>query len=909
MTPKNEKQYFAFISYKREDQKWAQWLQEKLEHYKLPTNLNGKTDLPKEIRPVFRDKSELAAGVLAHEIHRALEQSKYLILICSRNAARSEWVNKEVQTFIDMGRTDMIIPFIIEDTTNPAITVEDCFPRAIKDLPSDKELLGVNINEMGRDAAAVKVVAHMFGLKFDDLWQRHERERKRRRYIITSAIIVFAMAILGVAGWIAHQNVMLREQRWSMMESQSKLVAEMIRTNADKDSYVGRKIALEILPKKVSNPVDWPYTTEAEHALRTVSMHNSAVLNGHTEGVNAAMYSPDGKQILSSSWDGTLKIWDVETGDVVNVIERNTWNNRNASFSPDGRLIMCTSDSIITVYDAKTGDELNNIINDWWVLSANFMPDGKHVIATSGDNNIRVVDVETGEVSKTISGNCDYYTYASVSPDGTKIVCTPTKFARYVRYRNSIGIDFSDSLIVPVKVLDYETDKELLTLKGHKYCVSTAVFSPDGARILTGSYDMTAKVWDAATGKELVSMQANNSSVEAATFSRDGKKIVTISLSTDKPVMVWDAATGKEIETFSGHLSDVNSAYFSLDGKQLVTASEDKTIRIWDLNDDREKQVWVRNRNNAINWNEVMSADGKLIISSNDGCDLIVTSTETGKEMLVLHHNKYVNCAAISPDNKIIVASSDDKLYFWNAESGYNVHIVDRNTAGINSVAFHPNGGRFVSTSAADYSVRIWDSRKGEEIMSLLNGNSYLNNAVYSPDGKKIALGAPMYSDDIIVESETGEILHTLTGHVAQIMHAAFSPDGKNIVTASFDFTLKVWNAKTGEEIKTLTGPTDVVMYVAYSQDGKKIVAACGDNTIRVWDTKTWDCVLVLEGHTHGVKFASFTEDGRHIISAAQDSTIRKWDFLPLQELIDGTRERFKSSPLTDEDRKSYYLE
>ena len=224
MTPKNEKQYFAFISYKREDQKWAQWLQEKLEHYKLPTNLNGKTDLPKEIRPVFRDKSELAAGVLAHEIHRALEQSKYLILICSRNAARSEWVNKEVQTFIDMGRTDLIIPFIIEDTTNPAITVEDCFPRAIKDLPSDKELLGVNINEMGRDAAAVKVVAHMFGLKFDDLWQRHERERKRRRYIITSAIIVFAMAILGVAGWIAHQNVMLREQRWSMMESQSKLV-------------------------------------------------------------------------------------------------------------------------------------------------------------------------------------------------------------------------------------------------------------------------------------------------------------------------------------------------------------------------------------------------------------------------------------------------------------------------------------------------------------------------------------------------------------------------------------------------------------------------------------------------------------------------------------------------------------
>ena len=908
MNPKNEKQYFAFISYKREDQKWAQWLQERLEHYKLPTNLNGRTNLPKEIRPVFRDKSELSAGVLAQEIHTALEQSKYLILICSRNSARSEWVNNEVQTFIDMGRTDMIIPFIIEDTTNPAITVEDCFPRAIKDLPADKELLGVNINEMGRDAAAVKVVAHMFGLKFDDLWQRHERERKRRRYVITSAITVFALAVLGVATWIGHQNVMLRIQRWSMMQSQSKLVAEMIRTNADKDSYLGRKIALEILPKNVKNPVDWPYTSEAEYALRTVAMHKSAVLNGHSEGVISAVYSPDGKHLLSASWDSTLRIWNVETGDVMRTIQRDTWRNNNASFSPDGKLIMCSSDSVITLYDAKTGEETNNFVNDWWVISAKFTPDGKRIIATSNDNKIRIMDVNTGEIEKTITGKCDYYSYASVSPDGKKIVCTPSKYGDLHYFRNAIDVDFSDSLVVPVKVIDLETGEELLTLNGHKYYVSIAAFSPDGSRIVTGSYDMTVKVWDALSGKEMFSMNANNSSVDAANYSPDGKKIVSISPSTDKPVMVWNAMTGEELESFSGHLSAVNAAYFSLDGKQIVTASKDKTIRIWDINDNNDKQVLFRNRNNSINWGEVMSSDGKLIISSNDGSNLIVSSTETGKEMLVLNHDRYVDCAAISPDNKIIVASSDNRLYLWNAESGFVNHIIDKNAKGINSIAFHPNGGRFVTTSAEDYSVRIWDSRKGEEIMSLLNGNSYLNNAVYSPDGKKIAIGVPAYSDVIVVESETGEILSTLTGHLAQIMHATFSPDGKNIVTASFDFTLKVWNAKNGKEIKTLTGPTDIVMYVAYSPDGKNIVAACGDNTVRVWDTDTWNCVVVLEGHTHGVKFASFTSDGRHIISAAQDSTIRKWDFLPLQELIDQTRERFKNSPLTDEEKQGYYL-
>lgn len=908
MTPKNEKQYFAFISYKREDQKWAKWLQEKLEHYKLPTNLNGVGGLPKEIRPVFRDKSELAAGVLANEINRALEQSKYLILICSRNASKSEWVNKEVQKFIEMGRTDMIIPFIIEDTTNPKISLEDCFPRAILDLPSDKELLGVNINEMGREAAAVKVVAYMFGLRFDDLWQRHERERKRRRYYITSVIIAFAMAVLGVAGWIGHQNVLLKVQRWSMMQSQSKLVAEMIRTNADKDSYLGRKIALEILPRGVDNPVDWPYTPEAEHALRTVSLHNSAVLNGHLEGVISAVYSPDGKQILSASWDSTLRVWNVETGVVTTTIQRDTWRNNNASFSPNGKIIMCTNENAMTFYDAKTGYETNSFTYDWRVISAKFTPDGKYIVATSNDNIIRVIDVNTGVMTNTITGNCDYYSCASVSPDGKRIVCAPSKFVALNYYRNAIDVDFSDSLIVPVKVLDFETGKELMTLNGHKYYVSTADFSPDGSRILTGSYDMTVKVWDALSGKELLSMNANNSSVDAANFSPDGKKIVSISPSTDKPVMVWNAVTGEEIESFSGHLSAVNTANFSFDGKQIVTASKDKTIRIWDLNDDTDKCIWIKDRNNSISWGEMMSADGKLLLSSNDGCDIIVTSADTGKEMLVLHHNKYVNCVAISPDNKIAVASSDDKLYFWNLESGVHIRTIDRNTAGINSIAFHPNGGRFVTTSAEDYTVRIWDSRKGDEIMSLLNGNSYMNNAMYSPNGKKISLGVPEYSDVIIVESETGEILQTLTGHLAKVMHAAFSPDGKTIVTASFDFTLKVWNAKNGKEIKTLTGSTDIVMYVAYSPDGKYIVAACGDNTVRVWDTKTWSCVLVLEGHTQGVKFASFTEDGRHIISAAQDGTIRKWEFLPLQELIDGTRDRFSKRPLTDEELKQYYL-
>lgn len=109
-----EKGYFAFISYSHKDEKQAKWLHKRLEHYRLPTNLNGRDDLPKRIHPVFRDYNELKAGNLSEQIYDALRRSKYLIVICSPKAAQSEYVGKEIEYFKSLGRTDKIIPYIIE---------------------------------------------------------------------------------------------------------------------------------------------------------------------------------------------------------------------------------------------------------------------------------------------------------------------------------------------------------------------------------------------------------------------------------------------------------------------------------------------------------------------------------------------------------------------------------------------------------------------------------------------------------------------------------------------------------------------------------------------------------------------------------------------------------------------------
>lgn len=183
---KQEKEYYAFISYKREDKKWAKWLQNKLEHYRFPTNLNGRSDLPKNIRPIFRDITDLTPGLLDEEIYNALCKSEWLIVICSPRSAKSPWVCKEAQTFIDFGRADHIIPFVIEGSPFSGDISTECYPEALLNLTGSNEILAANINEMGRDAAAIKVVARMFNLRFDALWQRYERERKRKRNILTA---------------------------------------------------------------------------------------------------------------------------------------------------------------------------------------------------------------------------------------------------------------------------------------------------------------------------------------------------------------------------------------------------------------------------------------------------------------------------------------------------------------------------------------------------------------------------------------------------------------------------------------------------------------------------------------------------------------------------------------------------
>lgn len=204
------KRNYVFISYNHEDVKWAKWLQRKLEWYRLPTEARNEFSGSGYIRPVFRDRDTLTAGVLNDELRSHLEASKYLVVICSPHSAQSQWVSDEVKAFIKMGRLDRIAPFIIEGSPKNYDVADfrqplmgECFPLALRQWNSehpDRNLLGIAMTDDGntdREKAFIRLVAHLLGIGFDTLWQRHKRYVRR----LIAALSVFVVIALLLIYW------------------------------------------------------------------------------------------------------------------------------------------------------------------------------------------------------------------------------------------------------------------------------------------------------------------------------------------------------------------------------------------------------------------------------------------------------------------------------------------------------------------------------------------------------------------------------------------------------------------------------------------------------------------------------------------------------------------------------------
>ena len=856
--------YYAFISYKREDEEWAAWLQHEFEHYRLPSTLNGRPDLPTEFGPIFRDVDELSAGNLPVQIHEALEVSAHLIVICSPQSAKSEWVNKEISDFLEIGKqkgidnTDNLFPFIVEGTPHAARAEEECFPAILRDLPTSKERIGGNVNETGRDKAFIKTLAGMLRVRFDELWQRYEKEKieeERRK----------------------------REERDRLYLVQSRFLAEKAMDLIDQgDSYLARLLALQALPERLDDPEGRPYCPEAEAALRAADEKCSTIIRGHTDCVSRAVFSPDGKLFATASKDKTVRIWNTESG-----VEIRRFTGNDAidfvAFSPDGERILFSCERRLRYWDIETWKEIK--IDHPGRIAA-FSPDGRIFAYIFGYSNLFSFNIETREInSQRKKEDSIFITSLAFSPDGKRIVFACDNKMIYV--------------------WDVEIKKDILRLEGHTDCVNYAAFSPDGKRIVSASDDETVRIWDTETGEEILCLKGHEGFVYSAVFSPDGGWIV--SASWDRTVRIWNAKSGKQIGKLKRHIDRVRSVAFSPDGKQIISASDDKTVRIWDVRLDSE--VIPRRLKGHTEWvlSATFSPDGKWIASASDDKTVRIWDVKTGKEIHKLEgHTNRVFSIVFSPDGKWIAsASSDHTVRIWNTQSGTEFRKLDSDDVAY-TVAFSPDGKQIASAPGDGNSniVQIWDVESGEKIRSFEGQLYCMYFAEFSPDGKLIGLAFDG-STISLCNIETGKVIRIFKGHTDRVLSIAFSPDGKQIVSASDDKTVRIWNVETGEEIYRFEGHKYEVISARFSPNGKLIVSVDSYYNVYIFDVES---SAIFQKSEICDKAVSFSPDGKQLVSGESKDVII-WEFEPLQELMNRIRERFKDRPLTSAEKKKYYLD
>jgi len=207
-----EFKYFAFISYNSHDMEWGKKVQRKLEHYRMPATLcseHGWERTP--IKPVFFAPTDIQPGGLTEELQERLRASRNLIVICSPNSAKSEWVGKEIEFFHNLGRTKQIHFFIVDGIPHSGNADTECF-NPIVDTLGLPEILGANIHEqiyrwpwMNKERAYVQLISKLLGVEFDAIWQRHKRLLIQKMVAWAIGIIVVLAALASV--WITSQPV------------------------------------------------------------------------------------------------------------------------------------------------------------------------------------------------------------------------------------------------------------------------------------------------------------------------------------------------------------------------------------------------------------------------------------------------------------------------------------------------------------------------------------------------------------------------------------------------------------------------------------------------------------------------------------------------------------------------------
>jgi WD40 repeat protein len=374
--------------------------------------------------------------------------------------------------------------------------------------------------------------------------------------------------------------------------------------------------------------------------------------------------------------------------------------------------------------------------------------------------------------------------------------------------------------------------------------------------------------------KEQATLSGHKSYVNSVAFSPDGKALATAS--EDTTIKLWDVGTRQELATLSGHSASVRSVAFSADGKMLASASDDQTVKLWDLSMPQSPETLPKQSGRVLSV--AFSSDGKTLASASDDGIVTLWDFVTKSSKTLPKESGGVLSVAFSADSKMLASGVGQFVKLWDVSTDKAKELpppLTGHTGYVFSVAFSPDGKTLASASSDKY-IKLWDTRTHHELPPLERQLSEVHSVTFSPDGKTLAsvsLEGALKLWDVGTRKE----LAAFSGHSFGVLAVAFSPDGKTLASGSQDKTAKLWDAGQRKDVP-LEQP-EAVFSVAFSRNGKMLATAVSDGTVKVWDIgMRRELVSLITGDPKSASSSvAFSPDGK-MLAAACDVKVKLWD-------------------------------
>lgn len=514
---------------------------------------------------------------------------------------------------------------------------------------------------------------------------------------------------------------------------------------------------------------------------------------GHTKDVRTAEFSPNSRWVVTTSDDGTLRVWDDHTGE-----QRGTIDLPASALPLDYR----------------------------YTTSADISPDGKLIVVSRRDGLIAIVDFDSHATLFTLQQTGAAVWSVRFDKLGKRVLSASAN--------GEVAIWFLAS-------------KTKLTLPRHPSAVSSASFSPDDRFIATTSRDRIVRVWDAGKLTQMVTLKGHEGPVLNADFSPDGKRLATSS--DDRTGRLW--SLGPDIIPTILHASDYSLVSASLDvnGRHFVTGGFDGRVTLYKVEEDHgiTKEHDFAPSAGVITGVSMSTRASKIIVGSNKGAVLLWDGTaEPGVRLTQLPAGDTlvaIDASGQYAATALALTAGEGHSRVWNLQTKASLPLEGATM--LKSLEFNDQGTQLIAGSEAATKTgqrlaTIWDASTGRRI-STFEHNAPVLSAHFSRDGHRVATASLDYKA-YAWDSNSRTLLQAFIGHTYDVNSARFSPDAQRIVTASSDRTARVWDVITGAEILRFPIESEAVD-AFFTEDGKRILVTTADGDIRDYDV-SWSTAL-----------------------------------------------------------------